>query len=760
MSLSGPRSGITFSGLSSGIDVNSIVTQLVNLEKQPVSRLQSQKAALANQQNVYANLRSRVVGLNTALSTLQQSTTYTPIKASSSDSDAATISATSGATQGVYSLEVSQLAQAHKVSTSSQTDTTSALGYSGVFKVNGKELTIEATDTLTNVAQKINGLGAKVTASLVNGGSGQAFLTLTSNESGASNAIAVENVSGTAINSLGLNPNVTSFAYKPNSTTVGSQSFNSRTSTLASMTGQTGAKTFEVNGHSFSIDYDTDNLDSVMAKVNAYFNSTTSGDARYTGNAQASIQATETNGTTTYRLMMNGSSIPSGISDTGGALDKMGYYKVGFGKELVAAQDAVYKLDGTTFTNKTNSVTDLVPGTTIALKKVTSSAVSLSLTKDTESIKNAVGSFKDAYNSVVGFIRDNSRFDGESFQSGPLFGNSLASSIESSLGSSVFSSISGTISNLTEIGFSLDDGGLLEFDTSKFDTKMSSDPDGIKNLLMSSGKPTSTDVTFVTSSNKTASSSGAGYTIEITQAATKGTLTGGTAQTTANAGGEILSFSGSLFGSTPITFNVTAGASASDLVNSLNTDSRTKDLVTASLDVSGKLKLESKRFGAAGNFSVSSNLAAGVDNSGIGTTGSTVVSGLDVAGTINGEAATGSGQFLLGNTGNTFTEGLQIRYTGSTAGTKGTIAFTSGLSSVMSNLVQTFTESQNGQITAADKALVDQISDIDGRIADLNSMLVSKEAFLRSKFAKMEEAIQRSQSQGSQISAMIAGLSA
>jgi hypothetical protein len=51
--------------------------------------------------------------------------------------------------------------------------------------INGKALAVTATDTLTTIAQRINGLGAGVTASLVDGGSGSAYLTLASNTTGA-----------------------------------------------------------------------------------------------------------------------------------------------------------------------------------------------------------------------------------------------------------------------------------------------------------------------------------------------------------------------------------------------------------------------------------------------------------------------------------------------------------------------------------------------------------------------------------------------
>jgi flagellar hook-associated protein 2 len=193
------------------------------------------------------------------------------------------------------------------------------------------------------------------------------------------------------------------------------------------------------------------------------------------------------------------------------------------------------------------------------------------------------------------------------------------------------------------------------------------------------------------------------------------------------------------------------------LISQINSDSRLKDLVVAS-NSGGSLVIESKRFGTPGDFSVSSNLAAGADNSGIGTTGGTKVLGLNVAGTINGEAATGNGQFLIGNSGNANTDGLQIQYTGTTTGGVGSVSFTRGVASLMSYRVGSFTDSVNGLLTAVDQSLKSQVEDIQGRIDRLEELVTQREQTLRLRYAAMEEAIGRFNSQGSQLGAIVGGL--
>ena len=76
-------------------------------------------------------------------------------------------------------------------------------------------------------------------------------------------------------------------------------------------------------------------------------------------------------------------------------------------------------------------------------------------------------------------------------------------------------------------------------------------------------------------------------------------------------------------------------------------------------------------YGSASGFTVTANALLGfTDNT---------YSGLDVAGTINGEAATGSGQTLTGNSGTAHVDGLVLTYTGSATGGIGDLTFTLGV---------------------------------------------------------------------------------
>ncbi len=625
--------GITFSGLSSGIDVNGIVTQLMNLEKVSVNRIKTQQAELAQQQSVYGAFKSRLASFTASLSSLNQASTFTPLRSASSETSVATITTTSSALQGTYNLKVFKLAQSHKISSTAQASTTEALSYTGAFKVNGKEVSVEATDSLAAIATKINSAEAGVTASLINGGTGKAYLTLTSKDSGAGGAISLEDVSGTALASLGT-----------------------------------------------------------------------------------------------------------------------------FSTEILAAQDASFELDGLQLTSAKNEITEVIQGATFTLLKAAedgSQKSTLSVSSDSSSLKSRMTEFRDAYNSVIDFISTYSQFDSETYESGPLFGDSSASQVVSTMSNVVLKSV-GTenINNLVDLGFSLDEDGRLEFSSTTFDEAIAEDPDAASRIFAASGTTSSSTLRYVSSTSKTKAGS---YGVEITQAATKSAGTAGTAQTQTSVGGETLTFGGSLFGSRSLILT-TAGGTAADLVSQINNDSRFRDFITASLDNDGKLKIESKKYGAGGTFSVTSDAAASDSNSGIGTSGLSVTAGLDVAGTINGSAATGNGQFLIGGTG-TSVEGLQIMYSGTATGSIGSITFTQGISNQMSDSIFTFTDSVNGLLTAMDKSIQEQIDDMSDKISSLNDSFVLKEQSMRKKFAVMEEMISKFQSQGTQIASFVSGLS-
>jgi flagellar hook-associated protein 2 len=735
--------------LSSGIDSDSIISRLVQLEAIPIQRLQKQQKEIQTKQNVYSQFRSKLSTFAQAAGSMNVADAFNPVNAGSSNMATAILTGSSAATAGTYNLQVSKLAQAQKVATSAKADTTTALGLTaGTIVVNGKALAIDETDSLRTIAQKMNSLGVGVTASLIDGGAGNAYLTLTSNTTGAANRIQLADLSGSVLSQLGMTSGTAGIR---EAVTKGAKSYalTSNSDPVKTALGATtgGAATFKINGVDVSVDLSTDSLQGIADKINA----------ASTGATATVVSATK-DGKTQYQLQITGTDTPT-FTDGGNVLESLGILQKGYGNELVVAQDAAYKLDGVSLTSTTNTVTSAIPGATLTLLKAnetTPETSTLSLTRDNNAIKGKVKGFADAYNELISFIRDASKFDTKTFDSGPLFGDSTAQQVESSLSGLLFNDVpglDGAYKNLSSIGFKFDSDGKLTADDSVLNAAIAADPAAVGAVFRSTGSGSSEAIQYVSATSATKASGTSAYAVNITQLATKGNVSASVAQTLANASGERLTFSGSLFGGTPYVLNVDVGSSLADAVTKINTDSKLKDLVAAKI-VDGKLVLDSRRYGSGGSFTVASNIAAGADNTGIGYGGGIAVTGLDVQGTINGQAATGAGQYLTANADTGNAAGLQIQYTGTTLGAIGDVKFRKGVGTQSNDMVGLFTDSVNGLLTATDKAMQDQIDSLGESITRLNTRLTDKQQELKQRFARMEEAISKVQAQGNQLASL------
>lgn len=753
MSVGSSLSGITFSGIGSGIDTESMITRLLALEAQPISRLNVQKAVLQQRRDIMWAFKDRVSAVQSAANGLNSASAFNPVTANSSKTDVATISATSAAQAGVYSLAVSKLAQSHKIATLPQSSATTALGFDGKFMVNGRPVSAVSTDTLTTLAQKINGAQAGVTASIIDGGAGQAYLTLSSSTSGASGKVQISDLTGTIASSLGWTSGAAAIRQSVTNGAA-SSTFASSTTAMGTLLGTTGFPpgTVTIEGIDVAIDLQAQSLQEIANTINAAVPGVT-----------ASVKSVTENGATRQRLEIVGTSGTPTFADPNGILESIGVLQRGYGNELLQAQDAEFKLDGISFTSSSNTVTTVIPGVSLTLLKAnatTPETSTLSLSQDNATVKSKIKDFQNAFNNLVDFVKQYSSFDKESFESGPLFGDSTVQSVESGIASTMFSSVQGlstNYSNVGQIGLGFDTDGKLKLDESILDNALNSSPTAVGNVFRTTGSGSIEALQFVSSTSKTRATGLGSYSVSITQIATKASNVAGVGQTTANTMTETLTFNGALFGSTPVTLIVPSGNTLQATVDQINNDSKLKDLVSASID-GGKLKIESKKYGANGSFTVYSNLAASTDNSGIGLESEVSVvrtDGLDVAGTINGETATGSGQFLTGTTGNTNTEGLQIQYTGTLLGAVGTIQFAKGIGTQMSDLITTFTDSVTGLLTNDDKSIENQMTSIDDSIDQLNERIKRKEQLLRARFSAMESAIASLQQQSSRISAML-----
>jgi len=192
------------------LDWQSLITQLVAVDKKPITLLETNKTALSNKKSTWNELNTNLLSLKTAassLSSLIDFDLFTPsasiVGTSSKVEDLLSFAVGSNASEGSYDITVNNLAKAQKLRSTTFSSTSAALGISGDVTINNRELSIAATDSLANIQDKINALNsgensAGVTASIINVSTGDYRLTLTSKTTG-STGISIDNGSGTDI---------------------------------------------------------------------------------------------------------------------------------------------------------------------------------------------------------------------------------------------------------------------------------------------------------------------------------------------------------------------------------------------------------------------------------------------------------------------------------------------------------------------------------------------------------------------------------
>lgn len=740
----GSSTGITFGGLGSGIDTDSIIQRLMQLEQNPINRLKIRQQELRNQQQVQQVLKSQVQKLSGAASGLNAPGVFNPMRSTSSDNAVALVSTGPGAAEGTFNLSVYQLAQSEKLSSTAQANLTSPLGKAGTFTVNGKSVTVVATDTLSDVAGKINSAGGDVTASLLNAGEGNVFLTLTGKTTGANHRIDLADTTGSVLGDLGFLATSVRQAVTNGAMSNGVTQRNAKLGAAFDLTGTT---TLKVNGTDVVFDAVNDTLDSFAAKLNAV------------GGITASVVSATEMGRTVHRLQITGTSGTPTFGTEGDVMTKLGVLKRS--SELVTAQDAVFSLDGIAMGSGTNNVSTVIPGATITLNaadRTTPKTSVISIARDLDQTKGAIKAFMDAYNGLLDFIKEQSQFDTETYDAGPLFGDSTTSVVEGQISNLLFNTVPGvdaSFSNLSQLGFSIGTDGRMSLNEATLVSALNKNPEAVAKLLQTAGSATGSGLSYVSSGTATVASASP-YSVNITQAATRSAVTGFEIMESVTSSDETLTFDGAMFGGKPVNLLIPAGTSSAGVIDLINRHATLKEMVEARVE-NDRLVIEAKRYGAGGAFTVVSSLPAGIDTTGIGTTGqSTAVTGKDVAGTINGEPATGAGQYLTGNSGNAKTNGLQILYTGSATGDIGTISVTKGIASRTADLLDSFLSGNKSLFSVNDESLQKQIDDLGSSIVDLNSRLALKEEALRTRFANMENAISKARAQASQMSSVLA----
>lgn len=219
--------GIQSTGVGSNLDVNSLITKLMQIESQPLTTLAKKEASYLAKLTAYGTLNSALSTFQSSFVGLNSTAAFQNLTANVGDATILNASTTSVATAGNYNINVTQLAKSQTISSAGQASTTDTIGsgasttisfqfgtISGGTSSNGVytgasfaqdanqaigTVTIDSSNnSLQGIRDAINAAGKGVTASIVGDGTATPYhLVLSSNKTGVTSSLKID-VSGDA----------------------------------------------------------------------------------------------------------------------------------------------------------------------------------------------------------------------------------------------------------------------------------------------------------------------------------------------------------------------------------------------------------------------------------------------------------------------------------------------------------------------------------------------------------------------------------
>jgi flagellar hook-associated protein 2 len=390
---------ISSPGIGSGLDIKSIVSQLVALEKAPLQQLDIKSATIQTRISAFGQIKSLVSPLSDAASKLNSLTTWNAVATSSSNTKAVSATAIGGTAATTFSVEVQALAKPQDTASASILPVGSAVG-AGTLRLTAGvwtppagitpasfapgtatpvDITVTATDKLTDIASKINGSGAGVTATVLTDASGERLL-LRSKSTG------------------------------------------------------------EVGGFQLSVPTDAD------------------------GNPNDAAGLSRTVVGTTFTQY---------------------------------GADAEATINGIPVTSSTNTFANVVSGVSLTVGEVTSSAVTVGVTKDMSAITGAIDAFVKAYNTLNESLNELTKYDPSNKSAGILQGDSTAVGLQTALRGVLQSGTVGSaFSRLADIGVTQQLGGNLAVNSTKLNAALDTQLEDVKSLFRAdNGNPLTNGVT-------------------------------------------------------------------------------------------------------------------------------------------------------------------------------------------------------------------------------------------------------------------------
>ena len=280
--------------------------------------------------------------------------------------------------------------------------------------------------------------------------------------------------------------------------TLASGTFSATTDTIGTGTLTIAIGTPSYSGSTYSSFSQTSSVDITIDSSN----NTLAGVRDAINNAGAGVNASILKNGDNYQLLLvseeTGLSKSMSISvsgdSVGGDTDNDGLSQLAFnssGSQLTqyaAGANANFSINGLAVSSASNTVTDVIDGVTLNLLSATSSAITIDVKTDTDTIVADVQAFVDKYNAYATLFKDLTKYDATTGSAGVLQGDSTArsvmSQIRSELGKSV-TGLSGSYTSLADIGISIDKSGVMIFTQSTFKTAFAAAPTEVTGVFAS-----------------------------------------------------------------------------------------------------------------------------------------------------------------------------------------------------------------------------------------------------------------------------------
>lgn len=384
---------------TSGLDVKSIIAQLVKLEEKPLDTLKVQKATVETKISAFGQIKSLVSTLADAAGKLTSVTGWNAVATTSSDSKYVSATAIGGTLPTTFSVEVQGLAKAQATASAALLPVGGALGAGTLRLELGQwsvapasftpgagapvDISISASDTVNDIASKINGTNAGVTASVLKDASGERLL-LRSKSTGLESGFRLSVMEG----------------------------------------GDT--------------------------------------DIASAGNTDA----------TGLSRLVAGSTVTQ------------------------VAANATAKVNGIPVSSATNTFENTISGVTFKAEQVNTAPIEIGVAKDNTALQKNVNDFVTAYNAVNSILNEATKYDAANKSAGLLQGDTTAVALQNSLRSAIqaMTGDKAGFQRLADVGITLQRGGDLAVDSTKFTKAMNENMEDVKNLFRNPGPGTSMGV--------------------------------------------------------------------------------------------------------------------------------------------------------------------------------------------------------------------------------------------------------------------------